>query len=213
MLITLNTEDVLRLVLVGLKAELAVTPAEIFLGPVNGKLVAVAGIGEGVPQGTFDDDDEEEPSASQAEASADQTTAEPRKRRKRRTKEEIAADEAAAAALAAGTTTGETAKEPEAKQELKPEAQTQSQEKTSTGAEEDLFGTEPETKTEPKAETKDVVTAAGQDPFNSSDAGPVTDDALDLFSDANANSDASNPATTIEDGFVKPADDVLDLFE
>lgn len=212
MLITLNTEDVLRLVLVGLKAELAVTPAEIFLGPVDGKLVAVAGIGEGVPQGTFDDDDDE-PVTHQVEASTDQTTAEPRKRRKRRTKEEIAADEAAAAALAAGTTTGETAKEPEAKQELKPEAQTQSQEKASTGAEEDLFGTEPETKTEPKAETKDVVTAAGQDPFNSSDVGPVTEDALDLFSETNENSDASDLATTTEDGFVKPADDVLDLFE
>ena len=140
MQIVLNTEDILRLVLLGLKHETNLTPVEIHIGPINGEIKAVAGIGEEVPQGTFDDDDtdpvvEDEPKASgQADAAAPT-----KKRRKRRTKEEIAADEAKAKQAAEAQQPQPQAGEAETKG---PDAQ---QPETKGAETEEVLETKPET--------------------------------------------------------------------
>jgi hypothetical protein len=270
MQIVLNTEDILRLVLLGLKHETNLTPVEIHIGPINGEIKAVAGIGEEVPQGTFDDDDtdpvvEDKPKVTgQTDASAPT-----KKRRKRRTKEEIAADEAtkpvsllhnrgrkvqdgyqdsqwiveteakdsdAQQPETKGTETEKVLEtEPETGSDKAASATTATQEAAGVGAATtDLFADPAGGVEQPAAQsaqpeqpatdlfaeledTKEVVTSAGQNPFNDNTEAEypeVTADSLDLFSDPAPTANASQPTTQTEDGFVKPAGDdkVLDLF-
>lgn len=123
MQIILSTEDTLRLVLIGLKQELGLTPSEIFIGPVDGEIKTYAAIGESVPNGVFDDDADDDTPDEVTEPQATDTEVKPRKKRVRRTKEQIAADEAAAKAKQAAeageqqTATVQTeAKAPDTKQ-------------------------------------------------------------------------------------------------
>lgn len=166
MQIVLNTEDILRLVLLGLKHETNLTPVEIHIGPINGEIKAVAGIGEEVPQGTFDDDDtdpvvEDEPKATgQADAAAPT-----KKRRKRRTKEEIAADEAKAKQAA------------EAQQPQQPVVETEAEGPNAQQSE--TKGTETEKVLETKPETgSDKAASAETATQEAAGAG-----ATDLFAD------------------------------
>ena len=140
MQIILSTDDILRLVLLGLKHETSLAPVEIHIGPINGEIKAVAGVGEEVPQGTFDDDDtdpvtEDEPKATGTADAATPT----KKRRKRRTKEEIAADEAKAKQAAEAQQPQQPVVETEAKG---PDAQQPETKGTET---EKVLETKPET--------------------------------------------------------------------
>ena len=157
MQIILNTEDVLRLVLLGLKHETNLTPVEIHIGPIGGEIKAVAGIGEVVPQGTFDDDDtdpvaEDEPKEPET---ADAATP-AKKRRKRRTKEEIAADEAKAKQAA------ETQQPQQASGEAAGESQDAKQPETKGAETETVLETKPETAADKAPEAgAQVETTAG----------------------------------------------------
>lgn len=168
MQIILNTEDVLRLVLLGLKHETNLTPVEIHIGPINGEIKAVAGIGEEVPQGTFDDDDtdpvaEDEPKAA-GTANAEQPQ---KKRRKRRTKEEIAADEAKAKQAA------------ETQQPQQPVVETEA--KGPDAQQPETKGTETEKVLETKPETgSDKAASAATATQEAAGAGAA---ATDLFAD------------------------------
>ena len=166
MQIVLNTEDILRLVLLGLKHETSLTPVEIHIGPINGEIKAVAGIGEEVPQGTFDDDDTdpvvEDESKATGQADAAATT---KKRRKRRTKEEIAADEAKAKQAA------------EAQQPQQPVVETEAEGPNAQQSE--TKGTETEKVLETKPETgSDKAASAETATQEAAGAG-----ATDLFAD------------------------------
>ncbi|QPL10922.1 hypothetical protein PP754_gp081 [Pectobacterium phage Possum] len=196
MQIVLNTEDILRLVLLGLKHETNLTPVEIHIGPINGEIKAVAGIGEEVPQGTFDDDDtdpvvEDEPKATdQADAAAPT-----KKRRKRRTKEEIAADEAKAKQAAEAQQPQPQAGEAETKG---PDAQQPETKGTET---EKVLETKPETGSD-KAASAETATqeAAG--------AGAAT---TDLFADPTGSveqpaAQEAQPEQPAADLFAEPED-------
>lgn len=232
MQIILSTEDVLRFILLGLKHETNLTPVEIHIGPINGEIKAVAGIGEEVPQGTFDDDDTDPVPEEQSKVAESSDTEVPaKKRRKRRTKEEIAADEAKAKEVADPVVA--VAVEPELTKDPVPVIETKVQEAVADPAVEsepkDLFAETKEATLETKVvdptpntdlfaePEEEVVTTAGANPFSDSkeeDHPEVSEDSLDLFSDPVKTGDASKPASETEDGFVKPAvdDKVLDLF-
>ena len=199
MQIVMNTEDILRLVLLGLKHETNLTPVEIHIGPINGEIKAVAGIGEEVPQGTFDDDDtdpvaEDEPKAA-GNADAEQPQ---KKRRKRRTKEEIAADEAKAKQAAETQQPQQPVVETEAKG---PDAQQPETKGTET---EKVLEAEPEKAADKAPEAGAQVEAA---------AGAGSEAATDLFADPAAGSVAEQPAPQAEqpavDLFAEPEEEVV----
>lgn len=191
MQIVLNTEDILRLVLLGLKHETSLTPVEIHIGPINGEIKAVAGIGEEVPQGTFDDDDtdpvvEDEPKATGPADAATPT----KKRRKRRTKEEIAADEAKAKQAAEAQQPQQQAGEAEAKG---PDTQ---QPETKGAETEEVLETKPET-------GSDKAASAATATQETAGAGAAT---TDLFAD---------PASSVEQPAAQeaqPEQPATDLF-
>lgn len=168
MQIVLNTEDILRLVLLGLKHETNLAPVEIHIGPINGEIKAVAGVGEEVPQGTFDDDDTDPVVEDEPKATGNADAATPgKKRRKRRTKEEIAADEAKAKQAAEAQQPQQQAGEAETKG---PDSQ-QSETK----------GTETEKVLETKPETgSDKAASAATATQEAAGAGAAT---TDLFTD------------------------------
>lgn len=197
MQIILNTEDILRLVLLGLKTETNLSPLEIHIGPINGEIKAVAGIGEEVPQGTFDDDDTDPEVESESQVAEPVGAAAPKKqRRKRRTKEEIAADEAAAKQAAeaqqpqqaSGEAEGESqdAKQPEAKGE-----ETQ-----------EVLETKPKAESDKAPETANTATEAG-----------TAEEATDLFADPEPAGSVAQPEAQTEqpevDLFAEPETEVV----
>lgn len=242
MQIILNTDETLRFILLGLKAELGITPAEIYIGPVDGEIKTYAAVGEPVPNGVFDDDADDDTPDEVTEPKATDTEAKPRKKRVRRTKEQIAADEAKAKQQAA-----EAGEQSAAVEQTETKGPDTEQLETSTAEAQQVLETKPETaadqtppfdpdpKTETatedlftnsgsdavvdplELETDPVVTTAAQDPFgdNVGEAvGPVSEDSLDLFSDPVASAEPTKSVTETEGGFVKPSgdDQVLDLF-
>lgn len=178
MQIILNTDDILRLVLLGLKSETGLAPVEIHIGPIDGEIKAVAGVGEEVPQGTFDDDDTDPVAESEAKPTGEAEPATPRKRRKRRTKEEIAADEAKAKQAAEAQQPQQQAGEAEAKG---PDAQQPETKGTET---EEVLETKPET-------GSDKATSAAT--ATQETAGAGTEAATDLFADTQPGSVAEQP--------------------
>ena len=198
MQIILNTEDVLRLVLLGLKHETNLTPVEIHIGPINGEIKAVAGIGEEVPQGTFDDDDTDPVVEDEPKATGNADAATPaKKRRKRRTKEEIAADEAKAKQAA------ETQQPQQASGEAAGESQDAKQPETKGTETEAVLETKPETAADKAPEAgAQVETAVG-----------AGSEAVDLFADNQpaAGGVAAQPETQTQqqpatDLFAEPED-------
>lgn len=177
MQIILNTDDILRLLLLGLKSETGLAPSEIYIGPINGEIKAVAGVGEEVPQGTFDDDDTDPVAESEAKPTGEAEPATPRKRRKRRTKEEIAADEAKAKQAA------EAQQSQQASGEAAGESQDAKQPETKGTETEAVLETKPETGSDKAATAATTVTAAAG-------AGAET---TDLFADAQPGSVAEQP--------------------
>ena len=180
MQIILNTDDILRLVLLGLKSETGLAPVEIHIGPIGGEIKAVAGVGEEVPQGTFDDDDTDPVAESEAKPTGEAEPATPRKRRKRRTKEEIAADEAKAKQAA------EAQQPQQASGEAAGESQDAKQPETKGTETEAVLETKPETGSDKAATAATTVAAA---------AGAGTE-AADLFADAESGSVAEQPVET-----------------
>lgn len=178
MQIILNTDDILRLVLLGLKSETGLAPVEIHIGPIGGEIKAVAGVGEEVPQGTFDDDDTDPVAESEAKPTGEAEPATPRKRRKRRTKEEIAADEAKAKQAA------EAQQPQQASSEAAGESQDAKQPETKGTETEAVLETKPETGSDKAATAATTVAAA---------AGAGTEAAADLFADAQPGSVAEQP--------------------
>lgn len=181
MQIILNTDDILRLVLLGLKSETGLAPVEIHIGPIGGEIKAVAGVGEEVPQGTFDDDDTDPVAESEAKPTGEAEPATPRKRRKRRTKEEIAADEAKAKQAA------EAQQPQQASGEAAGESQDAQQPETKGTETEAVLETKPETGSDKAATAATTVAAA---------AGAGTEAAIDLFADTQPGSVAEQPVET-----------------
>lgn len=181
MQIILNTDDILRLVLLGLKSETGLAPVEIHIGPIGGEIKAVAGVGEEVPQGTFDDDDTDPVAESEAKPTGEAEPATPRKRRKRRTKEEIAADEAKAKQAA------EAQQPQQASGEAAGESQDAKQPETKGTETEAVLETKPETGSDKAATAATTVAAA---------AGAGTEAATDLFADTQPGSVAEQPVET-----------------
>lgn len=192
MQIILNTDDILRLVLLGLKSETGLAPVEIHIGPIGGEIKAVAGVGEEVPQGTFDDDDTDPVAESEAKPNGEVEPATQRKRRKRRTKEEIAADEAKA----------KQAAEAQQPQQASGEAAGESQD----AKQPETKGTETETVLETKPETGSDKAASAETATQEA-AGAGTEAATDLFADTQPGSVAEQ---TVE---AKPEAQADNLFE
>lgn len=137
MIITLNRDEVLEIVRHKLQYvnmfnesnDVDAMSAEV--GFINGDLAVVVGIGEEIPEGTFDGEDFQ-PEASGGEETTEEVdntgkANKPKQKRKRRTRQEIEADEAAArAAEQAGETAGpldpDEPTEPETQDEIVPEA-------------------------------------------------------------------------------------------
>ena len=176
MQITLNTDDILRLLLLGLKTETGLAPSEIHIGPIGGEIKAVAGIGEEVPQGTFDDDDTDPVAESEAKPTGEAAT--PRKRRKRRTKEEIAADDAKAKQAA------EAQQPQQASGEAAGESQDAKQPETKGTETEAVLETKPETGSDKAASAATATQEA---------AGAGTEAPTDLFADSQPGSVAEQP--------------------
>jgi hypothetical protein len=196
MQIILNTEDILRLVLLGLKTETGLAPLEIHIGPINGEIKAVAGIGEEVPQGTFDDDDTDPVVDNEPQETDQVGAAAPKKqRRKRRTKEEIAADEAAAKQAA------EAQQPQQASGEAAGESQDAKQPETQGTETKKVLETEPKAGSDKAPETANTPTEAAG-------AGETTD----LFADPEPGSVAEpvvqteQPATDL---FAEPEKEVV----
>jgi len=193
MQIILNTDDILRLVLLGLKSETGLAPVEIHIGPIGGEIKAVAGVGEEVPQGTFDDDDTDPVAESEAKPTGEAEPATPRKRRKRRTKEEIAADEAKAKQAA------EAQQPQQASGEAAGESQDAKQPETEGKETEAVLETKPETGSDKAA------TAATTVPGRSFTLAQAT--TADLFADTQPGSVAEQPVET------QPETQAENLFE
>lgn len=214
MQIILNTDDTLRLVLLGLKAETGLTPTEIYIGPIKGEIAVVASVGEEIPQGTFDDDETDpvaENVSSQEKTNVVVADA-PKKRRKRRTKEEIAADEAAAKQAA------ETKQPQQASGEAEGESQDAKQPEAESKKAEEILEAEPEAGSD-QAETAEGVAEEaagsaddlfGSDADSSVDGGDVDPEGL-FEAEPTVTSSASNPFGEAK-GESSVDDESLDLF-
>ncbi|AQT27921.1 hypothetical protein CB1_75 [Pectobacterium phage vB_PatP_CB1] len=196
MQIILSTDDILRLVLLGLKHETNLAPVEIHIGPINGEIKAVAGVGEEVPQGTFDDDDTDPVVEDEPKATGNADAATPgKKRRKRRTKEEIAADEAKAKQAA------------ETQQPQQPVVETET--KGPDAQQPETKGTETEKALETKPETgSDKAASTATETQEAAGAGAAT---TDLFADPAGSveqpaAQESQPEQPAADLFAEPED-------
>lgn len=192
MQITLNTQDILNSLVASLANTLNVDPDELQIGIIKGEVVAIATVGESVPEGLFDT---EESVAAEAEVKEPAPAKQTKGKRVRRTRAQIEADEAAAKEAAAKAET-----KPEVKEDTKPEVKEEAvapapqQDGPVSVEEESLF----------------ADNGATAQPFGGEQ--PQTADADELFAQPEVKPEPV--VAQSEAGFAKPAvdDDTINLF-